>query len=443
VTAAGAKGAGARRGVDPFAALDALAARLGPAFRGLGPADFASPKPWSRGAVDKVDVISHRTGRPEHRGVRCAKTFGPLVDDACLCGKYRGAECRGVRCEKCGVDVGSPRARGERFGHVALAAPVPHPWFCAHVAAGLGLSPEDFGRVATGEAGLVAAVNVAGPPVAPGEVVATARLVDFDAAFGPGAVSASAGPEALAARSAGAAAAAPAPAPFAGSIGAFARLARSAPADRAARADLAARAVAPRALWLDVLPVLPPGLREPPAPGAGAPRDFEAQIASLSSAADVARKASLAATGLFDDSAERDEARRREHEVRADARCREVGARARALAEPRGLDALYVDVIRRNEQLAEVRRRGLPSVVTCHAWRALRDAVGALFGPCDFGPRPRRGRKLVDLLAARLAGYDPGDAEAVRAAARLLFALGLWAPACEAAGLAFERRAPA
>jgi hypothetical protein len=56
------------------------------------------------------------------------RTFGPLRDLRCACGRYRGADCRNMICDICGVKVTTAAARRERFGHLELARPVPHPF---------------------------------------------------------------------------------------------------------------------------------------------------------------------------------------------------------------------------------------------------------------------------------------------------------------------------
>src|SRR5260363_462331 len=69
---------------------------------------LASPekiRSWSYGEVKKPETINYRTIKPERDGLFCAKTFGPMKDYACLCGKYKRLKHRGVICEKAGVEV--------------------------------------------------------------------------------------------------------------------------------------------------------------------------------------------------------------------------------------------------------------------------------------------------------------------------------------------------
>jgi DNA-directed RNA polymerase subunit beta' len=52
------------------------------------------------------------------------RSFGPVKDYECLCGKYKRLKHRGVICEKCGVEVALTKVRRERMGHIELASPV-------------------------------------------------------------------------------------------------------------------------------------------------------------------------------------------------------------------------------------------------------------------------------------------------------------------------------
>src|SRR5688572_20680790 len=113
---------------DGRAFLAELAAQVG------APIALTPPGPsgtWSRGSITAPECINERTFRPERGGVRCARVFGYVLDNECVCTKYRGAQHLGVVCDRCGVEVGSTEGRTVRFGHIVLAAPVLHPWFRA------------------------------------------------------------------------------------------------------------------------------------------------------------------------------------------------------------------------------------------------------------------------------------------------------------------------
>ncbi len=103
---------------------------------------LASPelvRSWSHGEVRKPETINYRTLKPERDGLFCAKIFGPMKDNECLCGKYKRMKHRGVVCEKCGVEVTAKKVRRERMGHIELAAPVAHIWFLKSLPSRIGL----------------------------------------------------------------------------------------------------------------------------------------------------------------------------------------------------------------------------------------------------------------------------------------------------------------
>ena len=92
---------------------------------------LASPEEirrWSYGEVKKTDTINYRTFKPERGGLFCERIFGPTKSYECYCGKYRKMKYKGVRCERCGVEVTSSKVRRERMGHIELATPVVHIW---------------------------------------------------------------------------------------------------------------------------------------------------------------------------------------------------------------------------------------------------------------------------------------------------------------------------
>jgi len=103
---------------------------------------LASPemiRSWSFGEVKKPETINYRTFKPERDGLFCAKIFGPIKKDECLCGKYKRMKHRGVICEKCGVEVTDSKVRRERMAHIELAAPMAHIWFLKSLPSRIGL----------------------------------------------------------------------------------------------------------------------------------------------------------------------------------------------------------------------------------------------------------------------------------------------------------------
>jgi DNA-directed RNA polymerase subunit beta' len=115
---------------------------------------IASPehvRSWSYGQVTKPETINYRTLRPERDGLFCERIFGPTKDWECSCGKYKKIRFRGIKCERCGVEVTRAKVRRERMGHIELAAPVAHIWFSKGIPSRLGLlldlSPRNLERV--------------------------------------------------------------------------------------------------------------------------------------------------------------------------------------------------------------------------------------------------------------------------------------------------------
>ncbi|MEA3346877.1 MAG: DNA-directed RNA polymerase subunit beta', partial [Candidatus Auribacterota bacterium] len=93
---------------------------------------IASPdviRSWSYGTVKKAETLNYRTLKPEKDGLFCEKTFGPVCDWECNCGKYKGIKFKGITCDRCGVLVTRSSVRRERMGHIELACPVTHIWF--------------------------------------------------------------------------------------------------------------------------------------------------------------------------------------------------------------------------------------------------------------------------------------------------------------------------
>ena len=103
---------------------------------------LASPEKileWSHGEVKKPETINYRTLKPEKDGLFCERIFGPSKDWECHCGKYKKIRYKGVICDRCGVEVTKASVRGERMGHIALAAPVSHIWYFKGIPSRMGL----------------------------------------------------------------------------------------------------------------------------------------------------------------------------------------------------------------------------------------------------------------------------------------------------------------
>lgn len=102
------------------------------------------------GLVENAGLIFSRTGRPEARGLLCARIFGTVTDEACLCGKYSGPTQAGVACYICGVICEPSSARSRRWGRIALPWPLPHPSRSSAIAAALSWSKDELRAALTG-----------------------------------------------------------------------------------------------------------------------------------------------------------------------------------------------------------------------------------------------------------------------------------------------------
>ncbi|WP_297939945.1 DNA-directed RNA polymerase subunit beta' [uncultured Campylobacter sp.] len=127
---------------------------------------LASPeriKSWSHGEVKNPETINYRTLKPERDGLFCAKIFGPIRDYECLCGKYKKMRYKGIKCEKCGVEVTSSKVRRSRMGHIELVTPVAHIWYVnslpSRIGTLLGIKMKDLERVLYYEAYIVESVG--------------------------------------------------------------------------------------------------------------------------------------------------------------------------------------------------------------------------------------------------------------------------------------------
>ncbi|MBN2484130.1 MAG: DNA-directed RNA polymerase subunit beta' [Candidatus Omnitrophica bacterium] len=93
---------------------------------------LASPqiiRSWSSGEVKKAETLNYRTLKPEKDGLFCERIFGPVKDWECHCGKLKGIKFKGMKCDRCGVEVMHSSIRRQRMAHIDLAAPCTHIWF--------------------------------------------------------------------------------------------------------------------------------------------------------------------------------------------------------------------------------------------------------------------------------------------------------------------------
>ena len=117
----------------------------------IGLASSDQVRSWSFGEVKKPETINYRSLKPEKDGLFDERIFGPQKDWECYCGKYKRFRYRGIKCEKCGVEVTRKDVRRDRMGHIDLAAPVTHIWFFKGVPSRLGylldMSPKNLEKI--------------------------------------------------------------------------------------------------------------------------------------------------------------------------------------------------------------------------------------------------------------------------------------------------------
>jgi DNA-directed RNA polymerase subunit beta' len=106
---------------------------------------------WSFGEVKKPETINYRTHKPERDGLFCEVIFGPTRDYTCSCGKYKSIRYKGIKCERCNVEITESKVRRERMGLIDLAAYVAHVWYSkgtpSYIALLLDISPKDLEKV--------------------------------------------------------------------------------------------------------------------------------------------------------------------------------------------------------------------------------------------------------------------------------------------------------
>jgi DNA-directed RNA polymerase subunit beta' len=92
------------------------------------------------GEVTKPETINYRTFKPEMDGLFCERIFGPVKNWECYCGKYKRIEpLELLICERCGVEVTESRVRRHRMGHIELVSSVTHVWYLKGIPSYLSL----------------------------------------------------------------------------------------------------------------------------------------------------------------------------------------------------------------------------------------------------------------------------------------------------------------
>jgi DNA-directed RNA polymerase subunit beta' len=92
------------------------------------------------GEIRKSETINYRTFKPEMDGLFCEKIFGPIKNWECYCGKYKKIEPKEfLICDRCDVEVTESRVRRHRMGFIELLSPVTHVWYLKGIPSYLSL----------------------------------------------------------------------------------------------------------------------------------------------------------------------------------------------------------------------------------------------------------------------------------------------------------------
>nr|YP_009546020.1 RNA polymerase beta' subunit [Glaucocystis incrassata]ASQ40081.1 RNA polymerase beta' subunit [Glaucocystis incrassata] len=103
------------------------------------------------GKITNPETINYRTLKPEMDGLFCERTFGPVKDWECHCGKYKRVKYSGVVCDRCGVEVTESRVRRYNKGYIELAGVVTHIWYStsrpSYLSLLLNISPSELEQI--------------------------------------------------------------------------------------------------------------------------------------------------------------------------------------------------------------------------------------------------------------------------------------------------------
>jgi DNA-directed RNA polymerase subunit beta' len=82
------------------------------------------------GEITATETINYKTLRPQTNGLLCEKIFGPLKNWECACGKYTKAKENEILiCEECNIEITESRVRRYRMGYITLISPTTHIWY--------------------------------------------------------------------------------------------------------------------------------------------------------------------------------------------------------------------------------------------------------------------------------------------------------------------------
>ena len=76
------------------------------------------------GKITNSKTLNLRSLKPELGGLFDPRVFGPFLNYECYCGKYKGKQNEGQKCEKCEVLITEKNVQRWRRGYFSLTAPV-------------------------------------------------------------------------------------------------------------------------------------------------------------------------------------------------------------------------------------------------------------------------------------------------------------------------------
>ena len=139
------------------------------------------------GEVKNWETLNYRTFRPEPESLFCEAIFGPQKDWKCNCGKYRFIIPKIVICDRCCVETTHSHVRRGRFGYIPLALPVAHIWFFkvlpSPIALLCGVSLPQLERVLYDDAFIVLEVTDSDCPLEPRQLLTDHEYVEYSKAY--------------------------------------------------------------------------------------------------------------------------------------------------------------------------------------------------------------------------------------------------------------------
>ena len=77
--------------------------------------------------VTSPQIYDNKTKKFHPHGIFSEQIFGPVKNYQCQCGKYKGRQYEGIRCDECGVLVTTNAVRRTTYSKINLPFEVPHP----------------------------------------------------------------------------------------------------------------------------------------------------------------------------------------------------------------------------------------------------------------------------------------------------------------------------